>query len=86
MNTKLSRSQQRALGAKKANSVLGCIRRSVASRSKRKILLLYSVLVRPQLVCCVYFWEAWMYWKKSSVKVGTEMTKKLEHLFHEERQ
>lgn len=85
MNTKL-RSQQWALGAKKANSVLGCIRRSVASRSKRKILLLYSVLVRPQLVCCVYFWEAWMYWKKSSVKVGTKMTKKLEHLFHEKRQ
>lgn len=85
MNTKLSRSQQWALGAKKANSVLGCIR-SVASRSKRKILLFYSVLMRPQLVCCVYFWEAWTYWKKSSVKVGTKMTKKLEHLFHEERQ
>ena len=35
VDNKLTMSQQRALGAKKANGILGCIRRSVASRSGR---------------------------------------------------
>ncbi|PKU37072.1 hypothetical protein llap_12624 [Limosa lapponica baueri] len=57
MDEKLDISQQCALAAQKVVYILGHIKRSVASRSRKVILPLYCTLVRPHLGCCIQLWS-----------------------------
>ena len=57
MDGKLDMPQQCVLTAQKASCVLGCIKRSVASRLREVILLLYSAVVIPHLEYCIHMWS-----------------------------
>ena len=49
VSSRLQRSQHHVLGTMKVNGVLGCVNRTIASRSSKVIIPLYSALIRLHL-------------------------------------
>ena len=88
MDCKLDMSQQ-CTEVQKANCILGCIKRSMASRAREVILPLCSVLVRPHLEYCIQMWSP-QYRRDMDLlehiqRRATKMIQGMEHLSYEDR-
>ena len=79
-------SQQCAFTAQKANRILGCIKRSMASREREVILPFCSVLLRPHLEYCVQIWSP-QYRRGVDLleHIQRRATKMIQHLSSEDR-
>ncbi|CAM4557273.1 unnamed protein product [Caretta caretta] len=86
---RMTMSRQCDMAEKKANAVLGCIRRGNSSRDKEVLVSLYKALVRPHLEYCVQFWSPMF--KKDEFKLeqvqrrATRMIRGMENLSYERR-
>ncbi|KFV39002.1 hypothetical protein N341_09310, partial [Tyto alba] len=85
VNEKLNMAWQCAFAAQKANCVLGCIKRSVASRSREEILPLSSALVSHHLEYSVQHWGSQHKKDMDLLERVQRRARGMEHLTYEDR-
>jgi len=89
VDEKLNMTRQCVLTAQKSSHILGCIKRSVASRLRDVILHLCSALVRPHLEACIQLWNPQHRTDMELLELvqrrATIMIQGMEHLYYGER-
>jgi len=80
VDKKLNMTPQRVLKAQKTNHTQGCTKSSVISRSRERILPLYSALVRPHLESCI-LWSPQHRERHGAVGAGPEEGHKNDEVF-----